>query len=261
MEEFNRTDEFLAMLGHEMKSSLSALTGALRLWSKDDAGVMDDLRHIMERQVRQLTRLSDDLLDTARIARGELDLRREPLSLQPVIREVCNEIRPLIDQCGRTLAVNMPETPIVIEGDEARLRQVFSNLLHDAISFTEQDGELEISLEPEADKVVVRIRDNPRGMNEESHRTLIGAGRRANSSTTSDGDQGIGMTLAKAIVEPHGGSVSVQNAGPGHGREFSVMLPRTNTLPIEQEAPRHPETIDIVSSQTGTVRNGHRQTT
>ncbi len=229
MDDSNHTEEFLALQGHEMKNSLSALRHALDLWATRDPELMDDLRHIMERQVRQLTRLSDDLLDTARIARGELALQCECVSLQEVVENACEEIRPAIDNRGQTLSVSLPDAPIVVFGDSTRLVQVFANLLQNAAKFTDWNGSLCISVELEPTGVAVRVSDNGCGIDQRALATMFEAGSLANATEVSVNDGlGIGLKLVKAIVLSHGGSVAVQSDGIGHGCALTVLLPIWN---------------------------------
>ncbi len=230
MEEQNRTDEFLATLGHEMRNPLSALSNALEVWSKDDPVLMDNLRHIMERQVRHLTRLSDDLLDTARIARGKLEIRREQVQLQKVICDACEAVKPFIDRCRQVLIVDARDEPIVVYGDASRLTQVFTNLLQNAAKFTERNGRLCVSFELQAESVAVRVSDNGCGIEKHLQATLFdGDSRLSETSVCGRDGLGIGLKLVKAIVEPHGGSVAVHSEGLGKGSEFTVVLPLWNS--------------------------------
>lgn len=225
MDERNHTEEFLALLGHEMRNSISALRHSLDVWSMRNPRMMDDLRHSMERQVRQLTRLSDDLLDTARIARGELKLRCECISLQEVIEEACEEVWPFINNHRHTLSVNVPDAPITVFGDSARLIQVFANLLQNAAKFTDRNGCLCIAVELQSTRVAVRVSDNGCGIDQRALATVFETGALVNVTQMPVNDGlGIGLKLVKAIVESHGGSVFAQSDGLGYGSEFTVFL-------------------------------------
>jgi len=243
MDAGNHTDEFLAILGHEMRNSLSALKQALEVWSKSphDPQVMDHLRHIMERQVHQLTRLSEDLIDEARVNLGKLELRCEHLSLQKVVDEACEEVRPFVDRYGHTLVVNMPEEPIIVYGDGSRMIQVFANLLQNAAKFTPRNGSLGLYLEREAETVRVRVCDNGCGIDQRCLPTLFnGQGQIEHSDMPANKGLGIGLKLVKAIVELHGGTVAVHSEGLGQGSEFTVLLPigdESQRSPQEQELP------------------------
>ena len=226
-----RTDEFLATLGHEMRNPLSALSNALQVWpdALHDPAQMEALRHIMLRQVRQLTRLSDDLLDVARIAHGKLELRREYVELRQLIDGACEEVRPFIDDCGHALTVNVPTEPLVVFGDPSRLLQVFANLIQNAAKFTGRNGSLCITAEPRERMAVVRVRDNGPGIDERLLPAIFEAFTQADGARTSANDGlGIGLRLVKTIVELHGGSVAVWSQGLGRGSEFTVQLPVLN---------------------------------
>lgn len=223
-----QTDEFLAVLGHEMRNPLNALSHALQVWSRSESssGLMDELRHIMERQVRQLTRLSDDLLDLARLAQGKLLLRREAFELQCVIADSCEEIQPLIERYGHELTVDLPDRPMIIFGDPSRLTQVFVNLLQNAAKFTARNGHLSIALELQDEEAVVRVRDNGCGIEADRLASIFEGLPQVNPSGVPDNDGlGIGLKLIKTVVELHDGNVSVRSQGPGCGTEFTVRLP------------------------------------
>lgn len=132
-----RTEKFLAMLGHEMRNPLSALSYALDVWeqTRADPVQMEELRHVIQRQVSQLMRISDDLLDAERISQGKLTLRQERVELQQLVNGACEQVRPFIDRCGHALTVAMSADAIVVYGDSSRLLQVFANLLQNAAKF------------------------------------------------------------------------------------------------------------------------------
>jgi len=190
--------------------------------------LMEELRQIMERQVRQLTRLSDDLLDVGRLSQENLKFCREPLQLKQIIENAFEQVRPYINHCGHALDVSMPDEPIVVYGDKSRLLQVFANLLQNAAKFTEPNGKIYVALEPEIEheKIKVRIRDNGCGIEKHlladvlnGHQCVKGASLMANDGL------GIGLKLVKKIVELHGGSVTSHSEGLRLGSEFTVVLP------------------------------------
>lgn len=241
MNDRSHTDDFLAMLGHEMRNALSALRYSLDAWFMREPALLDDLRQIMERQVLQLTRLSDDLLDTARIAQGKLELRSEQIQIQRVIDDACEQVRPVIDRHRQTLAIDFPEEPIVVHGDASRLTQVFSNLLQNAAKFTQHHGKVRISLELQEESVAVRVRDNGRGIEKHLLTNTFAGGMRLNETRASGNDGlGIGLKLVNAIVELHGGSVAVHSEGLGQGSEFTVLLPLQNGLAHSQQTTNLP---------------------
>jgi CheY-like chemotaxis protein/two-component sensor histidine kinase len=224
-------EEVLATLGHEIRNPLSALSHALEVWPsvQNDQTQMEELRSLMQRQVRQLTRLSDDLLDGARSTHVELKLRREEVSLSQVIHEACEEVRPFVDRCGHALTVTLPNDPIAVYGDPSRLLQVFANLIQNAAKFTNRSGSLRVSVELQDDVAVVQVCDNGSGIEAHMLSEIFEAFAQVNGTRGPANDGlGIGLRLVKTIVELHGGSIAARSAGLGHGSEFSVLLPLLN---------------------------------
>ncbi len=176
-----------------------------------------------------MIRLSDDLLDVARIAQGKLELRREQVGLRQIIEDACEEVRPYIDRCCHTLTVTMPPDPILVHGDASRLIQVFANLIQNAAKYTDREGSLCVTVEQREGMAVVRVCDNGAGIEEHNLQVIFDAFTRVDGkrAITYDG-LGIGLQLVKSIVTLHGGDVSVYSAGPGCGSEFTVRLPAMN---------------------------------
>lgn len=222
------TEERLAVLGHEIRNPLGALNYALQAWpsTMDEPQLKEDLLQIMRRQVLQLTRLCNDLLDTGRIARGKLSIRKASVDLKQVIQDACEELRPFIDQCGQTMTVTLGDLPLSVVGDESRLTQVFANLLHNSAKFTDRNGQLRITLERDHDTAVVRLRDNGRGIGADEMRNLFTENNAFMSrSEGSGGGLGIGLRLAKSIVDLHDGKIEAFSEGKGHGSTFVIRLP------------------------------------
>jgi signal transduction histidine kinase len=238
-----RTDEFLATLGHEMRNPLGALSNALQIWpmAQHDPARMEELRGIMQRQVRQLTRLGDDLLDTARIAQGTLALRREEIELSELLDAACEEVRPFIDRCGHVLTVARPVQPLVVQGDKSRLVQVFANLIQNAAKFTEQKGRLSVTIESQSGMALVWVRDNGRGIDGAMLPVIFAPFTQVDKPRTPGNDGlGIGLRLVKTIVELHGGAVTAHSEGLGRGSEFTVHLPLWSDAAITMRLPRKP---------------------
>lgn len=238
------TQESLAMLGHEMRNPISALSHALEVWEEAQADpvTMEELRHLMKRQVSQLLRFSEDLLDAERIAQGKLTLRQEPVDLQELIDDACEEIRPFIDQCGHALTVRMSAESIVVRGDRCRLLQVFANLIQNAAKFTGRQGRLCVTVEPLDNMAVVRVSDNGPGIEEHLLSNIFEPFTQLNGTCGPKNDGlGIGLRLVKMIVELHGGSVVARSAGRGHGSEFTVMLPLSNDVGRGQRRTTQPD--------------------
>jgi signal transduction histidine kinase len=221
-------DAFLAMLGNEMRNPLSALRGALQRWEgcRHDPAEMDELREVMQRQVRQLVRLSDDLLDLARLKQGRLEIRRDPVELGELVRAACDELRPYIEERGHTLLLSVPPEALVVHGDSSRLLQAIANLIQNAAKFTDRNGVLDVSLSAEDGMAVIRIHDNGRGIEERMLKAIFEPQSPVDpiDEVPEDG-LGIGLRLVKAVVEHHGGSVAANSGGAGLGSEFVVRLP------------------------------------
>lgn len=235
-----RKDEFLATLAHELRNPLAPLRSGLellRLLGDSDPQTTEEVRSMMERQLGQMVRLIDDLLDVSRISRNKLELRREQVDLQDVVRSAVETSRPVIEQAGHELTIDMPAGATLVHGDVTRLAQVFSNLLNNAAKYTRPSGHIALSVERLQDDVLVKITDDgvgiPRHMLEEIFEMFTQVDR---SLEKSHGGLGIGLTLVKRLVELHGGTVEARSAGPNMGSEFVVCLPRVLSTPDEQPA-------------------------
>ncbi len=219
-----RKDEFLAMLAHELRNPLSAISNAVELTGK--AGWESWTQLVMERQVRHLARMIDDLLDVARISRGKIQLRRERVDLVPVLEAAVATVRPLVEKRKHRLEVAIAPTALWVEGDPTRLEQVVVNLLINAAKYTESGGRLGLVAERSGDEVVVRVRDNGVGIPPESLGVMFEPFAQGDRSLArSEGGLGIGLTLVKGLVQLHGGGVEAASEGPGRGSEFTVWLP------------------------------------
>jgi signal transduction histidine kinase len=223
-----RKDEFLATLAHELRNPLAPIRnalGVLRLQRRDDPAV-EQLGGMMERQVALMARLIDDLLDVSRITRGRVELRKELVDLARVAADALETARPLLQERGHQLETALPEEPVRLEADPARLAQVLANLLNNAAKYTEPGGRIRLAAEPRDGELVVRVRDNGIGVRPEMLPKIFNLFQQADRppDRASDG-LGIGLTLVKSLVELHGGRVSAHSAGPGRGSEFVVRLP------------------------------------
>lgn len=228
------TEERFAILGHEIRNPIGALNSALQAWpvAGDDPKLTKDLLQIMRRQVVQLTRLCNDLLDTGSVARGKLTINRDSVDIATAIQNACEEIQPVVEQCGHTLTVVLGKVSSTLIGDESRLTQVFANLLHNAAKFTNRNGQIHISVEGAYNSVVVRITDNGRGICSERLQSIFLADIDPKKRFENFGEGlGIGLRLAKSIVELHGGTIEAFSEGLGQGSAFVISLPtvkRTN---------------------------------
>jgi two-component system, chemotaxis family, CheB/CheR fusion protein len=224
--------EFLAMLAHELRNPLAPLRNSVEILKSVPPAdpKATRARELIERQTRTLSRLVDDLLDTARISRGQIQLRREPVELQRVVNRAVENMRPEIDSRRHRLAVNLPSEPLRVAGDATRLEQVLGNLLQNAAKYTPEGGEITVSAaradgaaQPEA---VVRVRDNGIGIAAEMLPRVFDLFSQADRSLAhSQGGLGIGLSLVRSLVELHGGHVAASSDGLGKGSEFAFYLP------------------------------------
>jgi CheY-like chemotaxis protein len=223
-----RKDEFLAMLAHELRNPLAPIRNAVKLLR--DAGQTDPVRDwsrdVIERQVDQLTRLVDDLLDVSRITRGKIQLQIEPLDLCTVVSGAVETSRPRIDARKHHLDVRLPDDPVRIPGDLVRLTQVVSNLLNNAAKFQDEGGFISVRAEREGADAVIRVRDHGSGIAPDMISEVFELFAQAERTMDrAEGGLGIGLSLVKSLVEMHGGTVQAFSAGRGRGSEFTVRLP------------------------------------
>lgn len=237
-----RKDEFLAMLAHELRNPLAPITHSLELMKRTagDERLALQARGTIERQVRQLVRLVDDLLDVGRITRGRLELRKERVELAAILEQAVESCRSHIDAAGHALSVSMPSRPLFLEADPVRLIQVLSNLLNNAAKYTERGGRIAITVEPLDDQQVeIGVRDTGAGIAPEMIERVFEMFARADQSLErSQGGLGIGLTLARRLVELHGGALRARSEGAGRGSEFTVRLP---LAPAQSAAASLPE--------------------
>jgi signal transduction histidine kinase len=239
-----RKDEFLAMLAHELRNPLAPILNAVQIIQlSSDRAAREQARTMMERQLTHMVRLVDDLLDLSRITRGKIELRKERVELATVVQSAIETSRPLIEAAGHELTITLPPEPIHLEADLTRLAQVFSNLLNNAVKYTEPGGHIWVTAERHGGEVVVKVGDTGRGMPAEMLPKIFGMFTQVDRSLErSHGGLGIGLTLVKRLVEMHGGSVQAFSEGLGHGSEFTVRLPLTQEgAPLAVVGPK-PET-------------------
>jgi two-component system CheB/CheR fusion protein len=232
-----RKDEFLAMLAHELRNPLAPIVNAvhvLRLLD-GDSGVLRQQRDLIERQVQQMRRLLDDLLDVSRITRGKVDLQRETTDLAVVLGGAVETSRPLLEAKQHVLTVALPSRPVLADADPTRLGQVFTNLLNNAAKYTDVGGRVWLTLEQDGPEAVVRVRDTGVGMTADMLAAAFELFAQADRSLDrAQGGLGIGLTVARRLVEMHGGTLTAYSGGPGRGCEFVVRLP---ALPVGPEVP------------------------
>jgi PAS domain S-box-containing protein len=231
-----RKDEFLAMLGHELRNPLAPLRGVVETFRRQklEGDVAVRAFAMMDRQVSHLTRLLDDLLDVSRITRGLVELRKEPVGLAEVVEQAVEMAAPAIDGRGHELTLALPRKPLRVEGDATRLMQVVFNLLNNAAKYTDPNGRIWLTVEREGDRAVVRVRDDGSGIPPDLLPKVFDVFTQGQRSLDrAQGGLGLGLTLVRRLVEMHGGTVEARSEGPGKGSEFTVRLP---ALPAEAAA-------------------------
>ncbi len=223
-----RKNEFLATLAHELRNPLAPLQNALTLRRLGAPGEADPLLELMERQVALLIRLIDDLFDIARISRGKLQLRRSRVVLQDAVAVAIDSARPWIDQGGHDFHVQLPEEPIYLDADQARLSQVFSNLLNNAAKYSDAAGRIELGAVRDGDGIRVWVSDRGIGLAADQLDRVFDSFHQVDVAVErSQGGLGIGLTLVQRLAEMHDGRVEVSSEGIGHGCTFTVRLPAT----------------------------------
>lgn len=234
-------DVFLATLAHELRNPLAAIANGVSILqlAADDKERVRQSTQVMERQVGQLSRLVDDLLDISRITTGKVELRKERVNLASILSNAIEVSRPLIEAAQHQLILDMADEPADLHADPTRLTQVFANLLNNAAKYTNPQGRIEVSLDCMASECVVRVRDNGIGIAAETMPHIFTMFSQASHPLErSHGGLGIGLSLAERLVKMHGGSVSAHSEGPGRGSEFVVRLPRAAPDCPQDDGPR-----------------------
>jgi signal transduction histidine kinase/CheY-like chemotaxis protein len=234
-----RKDEFLATLAHELRNPLAPIRNALEILrlAGEDPERARIAREMMERQLAHMVRLVDDLIDVSRITTGKLAVRKTVVDLQDVVRDAIETVRPFIVARQHTLAVAMDDEPLRVDGDRTRLAQVFANLLNNAAKYTHPGGNIDLAVRREGGEAVARVKDNGIGLTPESMTTIFDMFMQVDRSLErSQAGLGVGLTLARRLVELHGGEIQVQSRGVGRGSEFIVRLPVSTGRPIEDGA-------------------------
>ncbi len=235
-----RMNEFLAMLGHELRNPLAPIRNALAVMHMKPVADpnLQWARDVIDRQLRQLTRMVDDLIDVSRITSGNIALNKEPLELAVVVARGVEASRPLIDAKRQHLEIDYSRSAVLVEGDLARLAQVVTNLLNNAARFTPEDGTIRLSVSAAGDQAVLSVRDNGAGIDPALRPHIFDLFRQGDSSLDrAAGGLGIGLTIVQRLAQMHGGTVDVLSEGPGRGSEFVVRLPRLDALPPRMFTP------------------------
>jgi len=228
-----RKDEFLAILGHELRNPLAPLRNSVEILKLTRAEDEEMQRAVgmMDRQLHHLARLVDDLIDASRITRDKLELRKLPLDLVAILQQTIESCQPLIRQAGHALHVSLPREHLYVMGDAVRLAQMFSNILNNACKFTDDGGQLTLSLEQRSDDALITIADSGLGIPREKLGKIFEIFSQVNSTRErSQSGLGIGLTLAKRLAEMHGGEITAHSEGLGTGSTFVVRLPLASAV-------------------------------
>ena len=222
-----RKDEFLAVLGHELRNPVAALGAGLHLLRKRGASTQaDDIRERMDRQLFHLSRLVEDLLDISRISNGKISLRKERIELATIVRSAVEASQPNLDAAGHAFSASVPDEPIWLDVDHTRMAQVIANLLNNAAKYTPPGGEVSLLVSHNEDRVEIEIVDNGVGIPLEKQSQIFQIFAQVEDHREyAAGGLGIGLALVRQLVALHGGSIEVRSGGPGQGSRFLVSIP------------------------------------
>jgi signal transduction histidine kinase/ActR/RegA family two-component response regulator len=232
-----RKDEFLATLAHELRSPLAPIHSGVELMRLLDLSdpKLREVRDLLDRQVRQLSRLVDDLLDVSRVTRGKIRLKFERVDLTVALARAVETSRPVLESRGHELTVSLPDESLYLQADSTRLAQVFANLLNNAAKYMAEGGQVAISVARDASEAIVRVRDTGVGIAPDVLPSVFDLFAQADRSLDrSEGGLGIGLTLVRSLVEMHSGSVQAFSDGFGKGSEFVVRLPLCSQPPVNE---------------------------
>jgi signal transduction histidine kinase len=228
-----RKDDFLATLAHELRSPLAPIANMVEVMKRaeGDVELLRKARDTIGRQTGHIVRLVDDLLDVSRIARDRLVLRKELLELAPVVQQAVETCKALADELEHELSVSLPAEPVHLYADRVRLAQVLTNLLHNACKYTDRGGRIGLTAERRGGEVIVSVKDSGCGIAPEMLPRIFDAFKNAEQRHALGG-LGIGLTLARRLVEMHGGTIAAFSEGEGRGAEFVVRLPALAYKPL-----------------------------
>ncbi|MBI2803805.1 MAG: PAS domain-containing protein [Planctomycetes bacterium] len=256
-----RRDQFLAMLSHELRNPLSAILNATQVLEQDGAGLHlhREARDVIQRQVGQMSRLLDDLLDVTRIAQNRIRLHKSVVDLRAIANEAIASVKTTFDSAGVVLHCDVGSEAAAVLGDAARLQQMMVNLLMNAAKYTPAGGVVQFSLEPDDTQLIVRVKDTGVGIRPDMLEKIFDVFVQANETLDrSDGGIGVGLTLVRTIAEMHHGSVKAFSDGVGKGSEFVVRLPRSTESPVppapHSEFPKNPARVLIIEDNADSRR-------
>ena len=238
-EAVRRRDQFLAMLSHELRNPLGAMVTATNLLKtkEEPPETRGKLLHVLERQSQQMAHLLDDLLEASRVTQNKIELRREVVDLRDAINQAVDALRAPIAERSLQFSCSLPEEPLYVNGDPTRLQQIHVNLLSNAAKYTDPGGEVRLSVEREDEHAVVRIRDSGAGIASDMLESVFELFVQSNRTLDrSAGGLGVGLTLARSLVQLHDGSLCACSDGEGKGSEFVVRLPLVAAAPVAEES-------------------------
>lgn len=219
-------DRFLARLGHELRNPLAPVLTVLQGMALSDPTSFVEERALMERQVKHLVRLVDDLLDVSRVTRGTIELRREPLEMADVVVRAVELVRPLLESKAHRLIVKVAPVGFMVDGDPGRLAQVVANVLHNAATYTPDRGRIVVTCDRRAGRIALSVRDSGVGMSPTMlARVFDPLAQEARGPECSLGGLGLGLAIVRGLVTMHGGTVKANSAGLNHGSELTIELP------------------------------------
>jgi signal transduction histidine kinase/CheY-like chemotaxis protein len=250
LEASRRKDEFLAILAHELRNPLAPVRNAVELLKRDcrEPGRLEWATQLIDRQVRSLARLIDDLMDVSRINQGRIELRRNVVTLGEVLSDAVETVRPHMETAGHELVVLLPDPSLAVEADRTRLAQAFVNLLHNAVKYTDPGGRIEVGVSVKKGHATVTVRDNGIGIPPDHLGGVFDMFSQVESALSrSRGGLGIGLALTQRLVQMHGGSVKASSEGLGKGSRFQVELP----LVARKDAPAEPRSAAPDAASAG----------
>ena len=243
-----RKDEFLALLGHELRNPLTPIASAAQLLElKKDSITAQELEQIsatLSRQTNHLTRMVGDLLDLSRLDRGRINLQQETVDLRDLVPQAVESIPVLQEEGGFDFGISLPDDALMVHGDPVRLVQVLANLLDNATKYTPPRGWIRVEASREGDEVLVRVRDSGKGIDPDALSSLFEPFERGTSRESPVLGLGLGLPLVKRLVELHGGSIEARSPGPGMGSVFSLRLPAQRPEGVREDAPGSAATVD-----------------
>jgi CheY-like chemotaxis protein len=236
-----RKDEFLALLAHELRNPLAPIRHALDVQARADADIhaWKEMRDTMERQVAHLVRLVDDLLDISRLTTGQIALRCEPVDVREIVADALETCRQFLASRTHRVLTELPSEPLVVNGDRVRLVQALTNVVNNAAKFTEPGGEIDVVADRVDGMIEIRVRDSGVGIAQDRLPRVFDLFWRSDPSPAREhGGLGVGLTLARWLIDLHAGALSAASAGDGCGSEFRIRLPHTTAaLPHRDPAP------------------------